>query len=1026
MTRRGLAAAAALVAVMGASRARADDAARFSNRTAAIIDVRREALERRIKAVLDGASSTPMADLREQFSALEADFRLARTIPPDQRDALAKLMAADARLLEGGSQGLLTDGLPRPYPAGSLPTRVPDVGAASVVYRKAKAAAQNPAAAAKTFDNQKSRSAATSAASRRVVAPSSSKEGDSASFAYVKPGDPRYRYTNAARLSLRGSIPAASPAPAARAAAAAEPPDQANCEQALNNSHWSIEKLCRYSPMGAAALGGLVDALYQQFSGKGLVMNIAFMLMGILMGALTGGAGILIKALFALGMSIWAVWKIAPQIYEAVKQLWNSKEGSVERYAAIRQLAALAGGIMIMALFTLIGGKLGKAMPEALESKLGAVSSGLSARLPAGVSAMMAKFGDMSAPTKIEGESRVAEVADKPAPKAVHSAEKAYMIVSEDGRGAPEGARAAEVAKETVRASLEKALKPGERPTVAQAKAVLAEALVKADAAVRAEPATAGRAPVADLAVGIVARDASGTETLVSASAGESGIFLKRGGELVEQRPPQEPLAESGSAMRRSFMAEKSAGELAGQRGPAAAVLEAEPAAAAPRAAEPLGSENFRAPEIVETPLKPRDTVIAASERASSDMLADKAAPESANLASDVAGERMSLREETPVDGEGRPSASAELTMPEKPGLLDTLINKLGDRESVYRAAVASQLASNAVPAPLPYVPPPPASAGQASSIFSTPSKPAGGGSTVVEPSQSRSGTPVVAASAAPGAGNASGNGAPAGGGGSSMPFGPSAGASGGAPASPNSPSLAAPGGNFDGSGGGGGGGGAGGSGGGAGGASPAAPAGASARSTPAVAATQPSDQAVVSAPSPGLPPIAPARKKSATAPSPGPLGGHAPERSLASRFDGSQISGAAPRAPAPNQMMHGVGGGGGGEGGLPRLAGSAQSVSHPAASAEDPASADDASPSVAAAGDRAVAPANGDEDYNYTYLAPARQRYDLPTQDPKKKDWRYLIALAARSSAALAAAYLLMHSDAGYLAGLTRRRRDS
>ncbi|MBI2787489.1 MAG: hypothetical protein HYX59_02290, partial [Elusimicrobia bacterium] len=66
------------------------------------------------------------------------------------------------------------------------------------------------------------------------------------------------------------------------------------------------------------------------------------------------------------------------------------------------------------------------------------------------------------------------------------------------------------------------------------------------------------------------------------------------------------------------------------------------------------------------------------------------------------------------------------------------------------------------------------------------------------------------------------------------------------------------------------------------------------------------------------------------------------------------------------------------------------------------------------------------EEDFSYTYMAPARHKYELPTDRPaERKDWQRFLALALRGAAALAIAYLIYHSDLPYLVGLTRRRRD-
>ncbi len=179
--------------------------------------------------------------------------------------------------------------------------------------------------------------------------------------------------------------------------------------------------------------------------------------------------------------------------------------------------------------------------------------------------------------------------------------------------------------------------------------------------------------------------------------------------------------------------------------------------------------------------------------------------------------------------------------------------------------------------------------------------------------------------------------------------------------------------------------------------------------------------------PAPFVGPDIPARKSAATTngtAAPRALGGHSPEPSMASRFDGSSERALGQALPMANALMHGLGGGG--DVGLPQMPSTppAAAVSGRSNSMkEKSASSASASRGPLSAASTAASPAS-DEDYNYTYLAPARQKYDLPTDSPKTKDWRYLAALAARVSAALAAAYLFMHSDFSYLAGFTRRRR--
>jgi hypothetical protein len=113
---------------------------------------------------------------------------------------------------------------------------------------------------------------------------------------------------------------------------------------------------------------------------------------------------------------------------------------------------------------------------------------------------------------------------------------------------------------------------------------------------------------------------------------------------------------------------------------------------------------------------------------------------------------------------------------------------------------------------------------------------------------------------------------------------------------------------------------------------------------------------------------------------------------------------------------------------GLPKLAARGGALTAPAAADAEPLSDRRAGAASAPAG--AVGAASGvrpeEEDFSYTYMAPARHKYELPTDRPaEEKDWQRLLSLALRGAAALAIAYLIYHSDLPYLVGLTRRRRD-
>jgi hypothetical protein len=232
--------------------------------------------------------------------------------------------------------------------------------------------------------------------------------------------------------------------------------------------------------------------------------------------------------------------------------------------------------------------------------------------------------------------------------------------------------------------------------------------------------------------------------------------------------------------------------------------------------------------------------------------------------------------------------------------------------------------------------------------------------------------------------------------------------------------------------GGGGGGGGGGGAGGGSGGGGGGGGGGSSAdNSTPkSGAASAPAGDIGTGAPSgarpaPFVPPSLSGGHSGATANAGGLNGGHSPAPSLAARFDGSRERPRRAASGTPDTMK---GLGAGDAGGLPHLTARAPATTAPATAA-DAALTDKAAASAAAPVAGAAAPGADvrpeAEDYNYTYLSPARHKYELPTdRDQNSRDWRYLMELGLQGSAALAAVYLIYHSDLGYLLGMARRRK--
>jgi hypothetical protein len=1004
----------------GADCAQTDSAAavHFTNNAAVALNGRREALEKRIIAQLTGKKAETFDQLKKDFGVLKADFVAAQGLPEAEKTALAHLLLCDEQMLMDGAA--LARGSPQLDPqisgilaAASAASRGASARAVSAILHQLTRAeaARDPAASNRVFDNLRRQLASDPAAAAKLDAVQLDMgRKPRIQVPFVQPTDPLYARTNAARLSVRTNVP---PIPSPAASVSQPPPSDPakiaavnNCKEALNTAPlqgelWSspdLSGLCDSNTVHATMIAGLVDAVHQQFGTVGgLISNFIFLLGGIAMDLMTGGVSWVLKLLVGIGFGLWALYKIVPPLIEAWNQYKNSKEGSVERYKAIRTMFGIFGGILIMLVMTLIGGAIGKMIPKSFGTALGGVSSKIGARLPEGFTTMTSKVAEMLAPKRaplLEGASHVTEAPGKPAPLAAHSPEKGYTVVTEEGGGPASMGKASRAAHDAVVQHLENVLKSGKKPTVAEARAALADAMTAGNAAARAHATPADPASV-NLVEAIVARGPHGEDVLVSAKAGAGDVFIRRGG-----------------------------------------TLEPQPLDAAVPVTEPLGSPRFRAPTGEEMPfraLKPSDVVFAANKAAAADALgAHDAVPAETTGPKYV---KALLRAQDELGGEAAPRAVAELRMPigEKPSALSWWM----DRAVIFLQGVtgvkAPQLgyvpilpSSDAPtqPQPQPTGPVDPSEIYNPKDVVHRDPQDHLDHSTNDRPKDPDQNRPPVDQTNAPTSDVANSGGGSGGGGGGGA--GASQGGAGGH--DPKAPDVKLPGGgNMDGAGGGSGGGAAGGSGvdGGA--------RGPGADTTIAGAGAPPENgNSVDAAPAQSASPAPftaamPARRSAATLNGGTPAGGQSREPSVASRYDGSgdRLSSAVATASA---LMHGLGGGD--ALGLPRLPPTPPAIPVSAGrgdAAPQDRNAGSAIAPRAATQLQASAHPGADEDFNdYTYLAPARQSYDMPVAPAKPEgDWRYLAALLARMSAASAAAYLLMHSDVGYLAGVVRRRRD-
>ncbi len=204
----------------------------------------------------------------------------------------------------------------------------------------------------------------------------------------------------------RGAVPDIQTPPAETHAAAQPSPSEAACKQAVNGPdprnpmHSSVADLCANHSTLAPLLAGLLDSFKEAFgSGLAILMNVLFLVLGLLMSVATGGVALILKLLGLIGMS-WAIFKMLTGLYSAIKQYASSKEGSVERFSALRQIGVIGGGVIIAVLMALVGfgaGKLAKAAPaggtiKSMEAALTGVMDGVNSKIPPSVTAFLEKL----------------------------------------------------------------------------------------------------------------------------------------------------------------------------------------------------------------------------------------------------------------------------------------------------------------------------------------------------------------------------------------------------------------------------------------------------------------------------------------------------------------------------------------------------------------------------------------------------------------------------------------------------------
>ncbi len=226
------------------------------------------------------------------------------------------------------------------------------------------------------------------------------------------------------------------PTGAANLGAAAQPSakparsaDALNCERAVNGpmpskpQHSTIAEMCENHSTVAPVLAGVLDAVEEQFGTVGgIIMNLVFLLLGLLMNVATGGLKLILSLIALVGAS-WGIYKLMSMLISAVSDLVSSEPGSYQRKMALRKLGQVGGSLIILVGMIIAGNAIGKTKPGAaaigaIESKLGGALKGMGvatdaliAKLPGPVAGALENiFGKAKA-----ADAPPEEVAGKPA-----------------------------------------------------------------------------------------------------------------------------------------------------------------------------------------------------------------------------------------------------------------------------------------------------------------------------------------------------------------------------------------------------------------------------------------------------------------------------------------------------------------------------------------------------------------------------------------------------------------------------------
>jgi hypothetical protein len=375
---------------------------------------------------------------------MKAISRSLASVQPADKDLLElKNAAAAAMQAQGGADflprvGKVRELLARLFPAAGGSAR-PQTARPAAEYKEAKAVV-DPKRWDEALDGSKA---------RRFwdLDTASGRSGAGAVAASPSPGGPS---SPAQQKGLK-----LAPVPAAEPPLSAEQAEKerlaAPCRQALS-AHPQIASLCREHPTMAPLIAGVVEAFKAQFGTiQGIVTNLLFLLLGLVMSAVSG-FGLVAKvavSLVSLGMLAATLGPLIKEGWSASRALVKAGVGTLQKSQSLLRLGKVGGTVLVLALMAAIGYGVGKTKPgrAAIDSMTGAISAqlnklgvgkgaaALDASLPASIKAPLERvFGPVPGQGELTGEPASINPAETPSNKlALQRQNEAAQLLAKNG-----------------------------------------------------------------------------------------------------------------------------------------------------------------------------------------------------------------------------------------------------------------------------------------------------------------------------------------------------------------------------------------------------------------------------------------------------------------------------------------------------------------------------------------------------------------------------------------------------------------